>query len=322
MSQQLTLKQHLSARTLSAAFSRNRYNPQHRFAVERDYALTIIEGNAKLLACTPDSVGRCILDIGVLGVSLSPNRKEAYLIPYKNTTTNQTICTLSVSYMGMEQIAYRTGMVANIQTVLVHNADTFRVFTANNQRQIEHEEKTSNRGKVTHAYCIATYANGTTYVEVMDRVQIDGVKAAATKKNNGTVPFTWNQNNPFRYEMYRKAVLRRAWKHFPKSESKEMSKITEVVQRTDPVDFTPVARKEEKVGETSVTLSHEQVDELIWMMKEAKVKKELYDRQLLSLAKALGYRNIEAVSAADFEKAKTTLETGLAKFVERTQGSQ
>ena len=317
MSNQLALTKHLSQKSLSQLFSRHRHYPESKFAVERDFALAIIESNNKLQECTPESIGRCIIDVGVLGVSLSPNRKEAYLIPYKQQGV--PVCTLSVSYMGMEQIAYRTGLVKNIQTNLVHDNDTVNVFTKDNVRQIEHTEAMGNRGRVSHAYCIATYTNGTTYVEVMDRTQIMAVRDAAAKKNFNKIPFTWAENNPFRYEMYKKAVLRRAWKHFPKSSSPELEKLSAILERQDPIDFTPAEPVQEAKGEATVTLSDEQIKELNDMMDEAGIKTGMQGRWLLGLAKALGYQNIHAVKDSDFEKAKENMEDGIASFVERTQ---
>jgi phage RecT family recombinase len=318
----IALKEHLSSRALSQLFTRNRFNPNAKYAVERDYALTVIESNKRLSDCTPDSVGRCIIDIGVLGVSLSPAMKQAYLIPYNNTRTGETICTLSISYMGMEQIAYRTGIVVNIQTNTVHEGDKIKIITRDNKRQIEHEEAITNRGKVTHAYCIATFDSGLTHVEVMDRTQIMAVRDAAARKNNGQIPFTWGAKNPFRYEMYKKAVLRRAWKHWPKSDNKDVEKITSIVERQDPVDFTPAPPKDEVPGEASVTLTEDMIDELNDMMREVEIRPAVFDRWLIGLAKSLGYQSIEAVKVADFDDAKKKLEDGIASFVERTQGEK
>lgn len=322
MSTQLALSEHLNQRKLAQLFTRNRHSKDAKFAVERDFALAIVEGNNKLLECTPESIGRCIVDVGVLGVSLSPNRKEAYLIPYNNRQAGVTVCTLSISYMGMEQIAYRTGMVKNIQTNLVHDNDTIRVFTKDNVRHIEHEESMGARGRVSHSYCIATYTNGTTYVEVMDRVQIMAVRDAAAKKNFNKIPFTWAENNPFRYEMYKKAVLRRAWKHFPKSDSPELEKLSAIIERQDPVDFVAAAPIEETKGEATITLTDEQVLELIGLMEEGGIKAAMQDRWLLGLAKALGYQNIRAVKDSDFDKAVENMTDGIASFVERTQGEK
>ena len=317
--QQLTLRDHLHSRSLSAQFTHARSDANTKFAIERDYALSIIQGNVKLHNCIPDTVGRCILDVASLGISLSPVKREAYLIPYN--VKGDTICTLSISYMGMEQIAYRTGMVKNIQTNVAREGDTIRVFTENNRRYVQHEESMVARGKVTHAYCIATYPDGDTHVEVMDREQIMAVRGAAAKKNNGNIPFTWMQTNPFRYEMYKKAVLRRGWKHWPKSGIEGSDKIASIIERQDPVDFTPTAPVKESPGDTTMTITDDQINELRELMEEGGIKHAVHDRWLIGMAKALGYQSVEAIKYDDYEQAKTNMINGISKYVERTQAS-
>ena len=317
---QLTLREELSKRTHIAQFTASRMNKTARYSIERDFALTIIEGNHKLASCTPESIARCIVDIGVLGVSLSPTLKQAYLIPYKNTRANTTICTLSISYMGMEQLAYHAGIVTNIQTNVVREGDSIKVFTKDNKRQIEHVESMSRRGKVTHAYCIATFADGSTHVETMDRVEIMAVRDAAARKNDNEIPFTWRTSNPFRYEMYKKAVLRRGWKHWPKTSGKQGERIRAAIERQDPIDFTPATPVNETPGEVSITINDAMIEVLNDMMSEAGIVPAQYDRWLLGLAKSMGYQSTNAIKVADFETAKTKLTDGIAAWVERTQG--
>jgi recombination protein RecT len=319
---QLALQKHLQTRSLISQFTANRYDNTAKFAVERDYALSIIAGNKKLVECSPNSIGRCIIDVGVMGVSLSPTRKEAYLIPYFNSSTGETICTLSISYMGMEQLAYRTGLLSNIQTNVVREGDSIKVFTKDNKRQVEHVESMTKRGKVTHVYCIATFKDGSTHVETMDRKEIMGARSAAAKKNNGTIPFTWAEKNPFRYEMYKKAVLRRAWKHWPKSNDKQAELIRSVVERQDPVDFTPAVPKDETPGEVSITVTDEMIEKLNKQMDDAGILPAQHDRWLNGLAKSMGYQSPQAIKVADFETAQSKLEEGIASWVERTQGDK
>ena len=321
---QLALVDHLTKnRSLSAQFTHQRRDKTFVFKTECNHALTIVRGNAKLRAATPESVGQCVLDAGILGVTLNPVLKQAYLIPYKNNSTGVTNCTISVSYMGMEQVAYRTGMVANIQTGIVHKNDHFKVFVADNKRQIEHVEANSNRGPCTHAYCIATYTNGSCHVEVMDKAQIIACRDAAAKKNNNSIPFTWNQNNPFRYEMYKKSVLRRAWKHFPKSDNPEFERVISAIDRTDPLDFAPQPEKKESAGTASMTVTSEMLDELCGMMEKAGIPANVYDRWLKGLARSMGYKTESAIKVEDFDKAKASMAEGLASYAKRnTQGNE
>ncbi len=318
---QLSLREDLSQRTYIARFTAGRANRNAKYSTERDFALSIVEGNNKLLECTPNSIAQCIVDVGVIGISLSPNLRQAYLIPYFNSRAGVSVCTLSISYMGMEQLAYRTGAVVNIQTNVVREGDSIKVFTKDNKRQVEHVESMTRRGKTTHVYCIATFANGSTHVETMDRADILAVRDAAARKNNHKIPFTWSEKNPFRYEMYKKAVLRRGWKHWPKTDGKDEERIRSIIERQDPIDFTPAVPVNEKPGEVSVTITDEMTAELNDMMDEAGILPAQHDRWLLGLSKSMGYQSTNAIKVADFEAAKTKLNDGIAAWVERTQAN-
>jgi len=317
MGTQIALAEHLKSRSLIGLFTSNRYDKTAKYAAERGFALSIAADNYKVAACTPESIGRCIIDIGILGVSLSPTLKQAYLIPYKKN------CTVSISYMGMEQIAYRTGMVVNIQTNIVRKGDTFKAFVKDNRRQILHEELTTGqRGEVTHAYCIGTYKNGHSHVEVMDREQIMAVRGAAAKKNDGNIPFTWVKSNPFRYEMYKKAVMRRAWKSWPKTPSVENTRVLDAVERMDPVDFTRGQPVDEKTGDTSVTLTDKMIGDLCTIMEDAGVKIGVHDRWLNGLASHFGFPKYEAIPADRYDEIKAQLEDSCEKFKARkSQGT-
>lgn len=284
-------------------FNRVRYDDQLDWKTEQAYALEILESNKKLQRCTPESIGRSLIDLGVMGLTLSPAMRLAYLIPYGNT------CTASPSYMGLEQVAYRTGMIEGIQCNVVREHDEFRVFTDRNGRNIEHVEA-STRGEVTHAYCIAWLTSGRTIIEVMDQQALRGCRDAAAKKNNGQIPFVWT--GPFREEMYKKAVMRRAWKHFPKVTNPRLVAMMEAVDRTDPMDFDS---KEIPVNELPTTVSKEDVDSLVALFDEYGITDERWiSRQLRGLALSLGVNSINKLPAESLGEAKSLLKSGLEQW--------
>lgn len=280
-------------------FNRSRNDESLNWQIEKAYALEAIRNNDKLQKCTPDSVARCIIDVGVLGLTLSPAMKLAYLIPYKDN------CTVSPSYMGLEQIAYKTGFVEMIQTVLVHKNDhEFNVWTDENGRHISHKEAVSNRGPVTHAYCIAWFSSGKKHIEVMDREDIMACRDAAARKNFGKVPFTWTGG--FRYEMYKKVVMRRGWKHWPRVDNPRIAEMMSAVERADPMEF-----KDSSVVKEKETVDQDNIDQLIKLLEEAGVDEKSHDAWLHGLASKMGYQSIRAVKAHDYEAAASLMEEGL-----------
>jgi phage RecT family recombinase len=289
-------------------FNRVRYNDELDWKTEQAYALEILESNQRLQKCTPESIGRSLIDLSVMGLTLSPAMRLAYLIPYGNT------CTASPSYMGLEQVAYRTGMIEGIQCNVVRENDTFKVFTDRNGRNIQHEEA-GNRGEVTHAYCIAWLTSGRTIIEVMDKQALRGCRDAAAKKNNGKIPFTWT--GPFREEMYKKAALRRAWKHFPKVTNPQLVAMMEAVDRTDPMEF-----EDTPVNELPTTVGKEQIAELVAVFHEYDITSDQWiNRQLKGLAAGMGLPNgnIHSLPVDRFDEAVELLRKGLDRWQTSTQ---
>jgi len=289
--------------TFAREFRRVRTDERLDWKLEKAYALEIIESakTDQLRKCTPESVARSIIDVGVMGLTLSPAQKLAYLIPYKNN------CTASPSYMGLEQIAYKTGFVEMIQTVLVYENDhKFNVWTDEKGRHIIHEEAVGNRGHVTHAYCIAWFSSGKQHIEVMDKNELMACRDAAAKQNFGKIPFTWT--GPFRYEMYKKSVLRRAWKHWPRTENPRIAEMMAAVERTDPMAF------DDSIVVERDTVDQGNIDELLTMMTEAGVDDKAHDAWLKGLAQKMGYQSIRMLKASDFEAAASIMEEGLRQW--------
>lgn len=294
---------------IAKRFNTAKLNDNLQWDVERDYALTLIEQDERLRECTPESVTRCLIDLGTMGLTLSPSMKLAYLIPYRDTKAGTTYCTLSVSYLGMEQIAYRTGFVEMIQTVVVRaNDPTFRTWMdETGSRRIEHEEGRKDRGRVTHVYTVAHFSSGRFHVEVVDRDFLDACKEASARKNGGKTPFTWT--GKFREEMYKKACLRRAFKHWPKMDNPALRKVIDSMDRTDPMEFNEKAPVEQ-----SDTIQQHHIDELLKMMTEAGVPEKMQDQWLHAVATRFGYSKISVAKVDRFEAIASMMEAGISKW--------
>ena len=94
-------------------------------------ALTAVHKTPKLQECTIESVYASLLDAAQLG--LEPNGRDAYLIPYRNNKKNVTECQLMPSYMGLVQLAYRSGMIDNFTAMGVHAKDVFSYELGSNE---------------------------------------------------------------------------------------------------------------------------------------------------------------------------------------------
>lgn len=270
----------LTDRSLVSRFNRNRdTDHQVKIQAQRSYALQIIQGNEKLRECTPQSVANAMLDVAYSGLSLSPTLAQLYLIPYGN------VCTLSFGYRGLEQLAYRTGVVKLIQAALVRQNDTlFKVGTNEHGRYVLHEEATSERGEVTHAYCVATFDSGLRHVEVMDADELKAVEEAASKRNRkgGAV---WR--GPFKGEMQKKAVIRRAWKHWPQDDAGKLERAQRVLNDLEPHTFE---------GESTRVINKGQLSQLVDLCSEYNIPHD-------TLCRAFGITELALLPYDKFDEA-------------------
>lgn len=292
----VAFKETLSAK-LARQFNRGKRDDL-QWQAEKQYALAIIQKNSYLQKATPESFGMAMLDVAWSGLSLNPVTAHGYLIPYRDTERNVVEITFKPSYRGLEHLVYRAGTVKSIQTVLVHRGDVFRVETRNNRRVVTHEEL-GRSTDVTHAYCIVHYANGGEYVEVMTAEQLAAVERAAKSRPGGGA--VWN--GPWKGEMQRKAVLRRALKHAPLDTGGAIEHAIAVADKLDPVSFehAPVEREavEELIGDEQANRAHA-------FLAERDVKDP--DHWLMMLAQAMGFERFENLPTSHFDEAMKRLE--------------
>ncbi len=275
-------KEILTDRSLSARFNAGRPDKTLKFAAQRNFALQIIQGSEDLRRCTPQSIHNALLDVAYTGLTLAPSQSLLYLIPYKDKAT------LCIGYRGMEQMAYGTGVVIAIQAALVcENDPVFSVGSGPDGRYIMHEEARKDRGEVTHAYCIASFRNGKQHTEVMDREDLEAVEEAATKSRPGKKPGGAVWRSRFRGEMQKKAVIRRAWKHWPHDTEGKMQRAMEVLDVIEPVTFE---------GEAVRIISSRQTSQLTDLCSEHSIATE-------TVCRAFGIVSLSLLPEKCFDEA-------------------
>jgi phage RecT family recombinase len=275
-------KEILTDRSLTARFNAGRPDKTLKFSAQRNFALQIVQGSTELRKCSPESIHNALLDVAYTGLTLAPSQSLLYLIPYGDKAT------LHIGYRGMEQLAYATGMVMLIQTVLVcENDPVYRVGTGPDGRYIMHEQARKDRGEVTHAYCIAQFRSGPQHVEEMDREQLDAVEEHAQKKQKSGKRGGAVWRGPFKDEMRKKAVIRRAWKHWPHDTDGKMLRAIEVMDTIEPVTFE---------GEAVRIISSRQTNQLTDLCSEHSISTD-------TVCRAFGVVSLSLIPEKCFDEA-------------------
>ena len=140
-----TVKEHLASDAfhlkLSSALPKH-LTPE-RFA---GVALNQINTNPALLKCTQESLFKCLLQLGQIG--LEPDGRRAHLVPYGKE------CTLLIDYKGLVELALRNGDVSRIHADVVYESEITGGDFVYNRGKIDKHIKSllPNRGNVVAGY--------------------------------------------------------------------------------------------------------------------------------------------------------------------------
>jgi phage RecT family recombinase len=195
------------------------------FTRESKFALDIWNNpkNSYLRKSTQASLFNAIYNIHLIGLTLNPIKKEAYLIPRKNGD-NIEVC-LEASYQGLVKLLTDAGVIKNIQTNVVYEGCYFDSFYDTNGINFKHVPYHTNKnpkGEIKGVYSLAFLTNGNSQFEYMTIEEITSIKETSEsyksyvkrKKEKKYATAIWVD---YESEMTRKTILRRIYKYLPKS---------------------------------------------------------------------------------------------------------
>lgn len=188
---------------------------------EMSFAIQAVNGNSMLQQATPESIAKCVWNIGITGLTLNPVHQFAYITPRRVGDKIEAIIT--PSYKGLVKLITDTGSVKNIYAHPVYKGDDFDI-SLGTDTEIKHKPKfiSIKPEDVTHVYAVAILRDGSKQVEIMPVAEVneirersDSYKAWKDKKAKSSI---WVD---FYTEMCRKTVVKRLSKYLPKTESWE-----------------------------------------------------------------------------------------------------
>jgi recombination protein RecT len=200
---------------------------------ESEFAMQLLSANTFLLSTAmknKESIRSAIMNIALIGLSLNPASKLAYLVP-----RGGKVC-LDISYIGLVKLATDTGSILWVQANVVRHKDEFVLNGAGKEPTHKYNPFATDRGDIIGAYCIAKTGTGEFLTEVMSlnelidiRDRTEAYKAYAAKK---TQSCPWISDET---EMMKKTVVKRAYKYWPKSE--RLERAINVINEHEGIDF-------------------------------------------------------------------------------------
>jgi len=249
---------------------------QLNFKREAQFALQILESSPYLAKCAmedPSSLKNSIMNVALIGLSLNPATKLAYLVPRKK------VC-LDIGYVGLIKLATDCGSVAWVKAELVFSNDTFNFMGMGLMPQ-HIFNPFSDRGNCVGVYCVAKLSGGDYLTEMMSKEECfdirdrsDGYKSSV--KNGTQTPWTTDTG-----EMIKKTVVKRASKMWVKTErSEKLFKAIEINNEHEGINFNNVV--DDPLASDELLASLESVINSIPGDTEAKLLKHLSDKYKIS----------------------------------------
>lgn len=185
------------------------------FEREAGFAMQVIAGNdysMRIAMENRQSVINAVTNVGAIGISLNPAKRQAYLVP-----RDGKIC-LDISYMGLLDLAIQSGSIMWGQAELVYTQDRFELNGFDKPPAHARDPFSKERGAITGVYVVVKTRDGdylTTCMsidEVFDiRDRSSAWKAYVDKKKK--CPWVTDEG-----EMIKKTVIKRAYKLWPKTD--------------------------------------------------------------------------------------------------------
>lgn len=211
------------------------------FNEEASFALQLLQDNeylCKTAMANQDSFQRAILNVAIVGLSLNPYKREAYLIPRKGK-----VC-MDISYIGYVNLFLNIGAIKFATAEIVYENDTFRYCGAHKEPEFD-ADIFSNRGAYLGGFVKAQTPAGDWIVTHMPINQIFDIRDRSESwksfKSKGS-PSPWHTDE---IEMIKKTLIRNARKSWPFVDSTRASEATRIVEETDPVLLNPAPDKDD-----------------------------------------------------------------------------
>ena len=194
----------------------------HALARDIKYAIaqSVNQKSGTTLAqCDAGSIIASAISATTMGLSVNPNRKQAYMIPY-NGAGPLPIAQLNVSYIGLRDMIYNeTGI--RMKAVLVYMNESLEYHEDGFETVWKHTiiKDETQRGALRMVASLAKEPDGTFTVETMSPKEIEDCRLSS-KAPNGPA---WNPKGKWYGEMAKKSVSRRHTKSLPSMTSKVAS---------------------------------------------------------------------------------------------------
>lgn len=154
-----------------------------------DLVYSLIKETPDILDCEPASVRYGITTAARLGLMLDKHSGHAYLVPYTDKRRGK-IAQFIIGYKGLVALAHRSPKIKRIVARPVYAGDDFD-YSYGLVEHLHHKPNLSSRQgrELAYVYAVCHLADGDTQFVVMDRSEIERIRARS-KASGGSSPWS------------------------------------------------------------------------------------------------------------------------------------
>lgn len=173
-------------------------------------------------------------------LGLLPDGREGAIVTFGRN------CQFMPMIGGILKLARNSGEIASIDAQVVCKNDKFSYQPGVDDHPKHEPDWFGDRGDVIGVYAVARTKDGASYVEIMNRKQVDQVRNVSRAKDSGPWKTWWD-------EMARKTVLRRLSKRLPMSTDLDgiIHEDDQLFAPPEPKDVTPATTEPKQKGRAS-----------------------------------------------------------------------
>ena len=185
------------------------------FDREAEFAMQILKANdylRNIALAIPESLQAAITNVAAIGISLNPASKLAYLVPRK-----KAVC-LDISYMGLMDIAQKSGAIQWGQARIVREKDVFELQGIDKEPKHIYQPF-GERGDIVGVYVVVKTDGGDYLTHEMPISKVYEIRdrseawKAYMRDKTKTCPWVTDPE-----EMVKKTCVKQAAKYWPRRE--------------------------------------------------------------------------------------------------------
>lgn len=201
---------------------------------------TTISNSPQLQQCTVQSIIKAAGVAASLGLDVDSVRGLAWLVPYKNKEKGIIEAQFQIGYLGLIELAYRSGKVKAISAHCIYESEIedIKIKRENGRYAVQHPFSfKAPSGEMIAVYATAEVDGFGAFTEVLRFDEVEKVRKGGKAPNSPA----WMSH----YEaMAKKTAIRRLAKFLPKSIAEDFTRAAANDEKQDIIDVPAVSRFE------------------------------------------------------------------------------